>query len=206
MKKTLLGAALVGTLALAGCGSSDDDSSNAPTLNTPTAINAYLEGKTWLMAGDDLPAMPNGFSEDVAAFNQCYNQVQIQVAAATWNVHSVMGTIDATPNCTHQANGTVLDFASENARLGADATVGGAAGKIVGNGECFDISVNYGSFTQEGRGSFSADGKTLSLELYFAGQATGATCTDGAVGSGIKKFLGTDVTTQPDSVQVYRLQ
>jgi hypothetical protein len=60
---------------------------------------------------------------------------------------------------------------------------------VQGNATCFDITVAsaiyYGGVGEAtpGRGSISADGKTLSLELYVAGQATGATCADGAVGS-----------------------
>jgi len=64
--------------------------------------------------------------------------------------------------------------------------------------------VNYGTFQQEGRAKFSADGLTMTLEIFFAGQTTGADCASGDVGSGGIVRNGAAFTG--NALQVYRLQ
>ena len=54
---------------------------------------------------------------------------------------------------------------------------------VKADASCFDVSFDYGTFKQPGRGNVSADGKTLTLELYCETQASGANCASGAVGS-----------------------
>jgi hypothetical protein len=53
---------------------------------------------------------------------------------------------------------------------------------VKGNGTCFDFTITYPGFAQEGRGSLSSDGKTLVLELFFKDQAIGHRCADGNPG------------------------
>jgi hypothetical protein len=70
---------------------------------------------------------------------------------------------------------------------------------------CFDVTFNYpGGFTQEGRASLSADGKTLKMELFVSQQAVGHRCADGAVGASTVTFLGKPFTG--NAVQTYVAQ
>lgn len=202
--KRLLTIALAASL-LAACGDDEDKPTDqGPTLSSSAAIKAWVEGKTWLMATADLPEQPNGYSEDVGAFNQCYNQVEISVLAGTWTVDSTMASVTGDPAaCSHTANGTVLSFDSTAVSIGSEVDWSGTPGTIVGNGDCFDLRVTYEGFAQAGRGRFTADGTIMELELYFAGQAGGSSCADGAVGSGIDTF---PITVPTDSIQLYRLQ
>jgi hypothetical protein len=68
--------------------------------------------------------------------------------------------------------------------------------------------VNYTGFSQEGRGSLSADGSTLTLELFFASQAANHRCAAGNPGTaGVT--LTTTAGTQPftgNAQQVYLRQ
>lgn len=195
-------ATLVALSVLAACGGSSDENP-PPALTTKEAIATYVDGKTWVMTGADIPSHPNGFSEDLnlGAASQCYQKVTIAILAGTWSTTSDLGTLEGEPlACNHAVKSNTLAFASETVALGTDA--------ISGTGEatadCFDILVNYGAFKQEGRGRFSADRETMELELYFENQAVGATCADGDVGSGITTLNG--AAFAGDAVQVYRLQ
>ncbi|HEX8706179.1 MAG TPA: hypothetical protein VF815_45515, partial [Myxococcaceae bacterium] len=143
---------------------------------------------------------PNGFSEnvDLGPSSQCYNKVEMVVAGGQFQVSSTAGTLNNVNQTTKvgdcdnaTAKGNPMSFSTnavliENVK--ADAT-------------CFDVLFTYTSFKQQGRGSLSADGKTLSLELFFEGQAVGATCAAGAVGSGGITHLGQPFTG--NAVQVY---
>lgn len=201
MKKTITSAALA-ALLLAACGSDDDEGTNAPTLNTPAAINAYLEGKTWVMTGVDIPSHPNGFNEDqnLGAATQCYNRVTLGIAGGDWSVTSALGTLNgaatagAIGECDHATVSlTLTPFVSTNILIE----------NVEGNGACFDVFADYGAFAQEGRGKFSADGRTMTLELFFRDQAVGADCASGDVGSGGITLNGAAFTG--NAQQVYRL-
>lgn len=69
---------------------------------------------------------------------------------------------------------------------------------------CFDVSVTFNALAWEGRGTFSADGHTLSLELYFRNQASGYRCENGAVGSATVQLNGTPFTG--NAVQVFTVE
>jgi hypothetical protein len=71
------------------------------------------------------------------------------------------------------------------------------------NGACFDMTATYSAFQQEGRGSISADVKTLTLELFFKDQATGHRCADGDVGAPTIKLPGAMFTG--NAKQVYTI-
>ncbi len=177
MKKKLLSAVVLCALGFVACGD-DTETPNPPAVpkfDTADNIRNYLEGKKLLMEGSNIPSHPNGYDEDVnyGSATQCYQKVEMVVASNNFQVTSTLGTQEQ-GMCDHtKAMGTPLTFTStavliENVK--ADAT-------------CFDISITYPSFKQEGRGSLSADGKTLTLEIFFETQASGATCEAGAVGS-----------------------
>ncbi len=169
-------------------------------LDTAEKINAYLEAKTLTMGADQIPSHPNGFDENVnfGSATQCYNQVVIAIAAGTWNVTSDLGTLNNAPNqgdmgmCDHAVVTNTVMFSSSTVAV-ENVTAG-----------CFDITVTYNGFSQEGRGRFSADAGMLDLELFFGGQAAGHRCADGAVGDPTVKIQGADFTG--DAVQVYTIQ
>ncbi len=198
MKKTLF---LVIAGALAGCGS--DSGTSAPTLTSAAGINTYLEGKTLLMEGNNIPSDPNGFNENVnlGANTQCYHSTQIQIGGGVWNVTTELGTLNGssgvgtTGTCDRTTVlGSPLTFTSTNVLIE----------NVQGNATCFDITVTYTGFSQEGRASFSADGKTLTMELFFGGQATGHRCAAGAVGSQTVTLNGIAFTG--NAKQVYVVQ
>ena len=174
MKKYIIALAL----ALAACGGDDGD--NDVELNTAASIHTYLDGKTWVMTGSNIPSHPNGFNEDTnfGASSQCYATVTMAFAAQNVMVTSVLGLISGAANvgetgtCTHAGGGTLM-FNSTNILIE----------NVQGNAACFDFTATYTGFSQEGRGKISADGNTLTLELFFAGQATGHRCAAGAVGA-----------------------
>ncbi len=199
MKKTL--ATALAAALLAACGGSSSDST--PTLTSASAISTYLDGKTWVMTGDDLAPFPLGYNPNMnlGAATQCIKRTQLAISAGTWNVTTQLGTLNGAPavldvgTCDHTLQaGSDLAFPSTNVLVE----------NVQGNGECFDVTITYTGFTQEGRGRFSADGRTMDLQLYFATQATGHRCADGAVGGAVT-FKGT-ANYAFDSVQTYRLQ
>ena len=55
---------------------------------------------------------------------------------------------------------------------------------VEGDAECFDFTVTYTGFGQEGRGRITEDRTVLELEIFFKDSANGITCADGEVGSG----------------------
>lgn len=175
---------LIGTLialSLIACGGSG---TTAPSLTTAAAINTFLDGKTMVMTGADIPPFPNGYNENInyGAATQCYNKSTISILSGTWNVTSLLGTLNgaATAGSTGTCDNTTV---SGSPQTFASTTV--AISSVEGNATCFDIVVTYPGFAQEGRGEISADGKTVTLELYFSGQVTGDHCATGAVGSGV---------------------
>ena len=74
---------------------------------------------------------------------------------------------------------------------------------VSGDGACFDIDVTYPAFGTVGRGTISADGRELRLELYFQGQATGQRCADGQPGAATVSLSGTPFSG--DAVQIFRV-
>jgi hypothetical protein len=202
MTKKLLTAALVGMLSLAGCGDDDDDGGGRD-LTTPAGINAFLNGKTLLMEGENIPSHPNGFNEDqnFGAATQCYQSTEIEVST-NWTVTSQLATLEDAPDpadigtCNHELPlGTPLVFISTTVLIE----------NVEGNGDCFDVTVTYPGFTQEGRAAFNADATQLTMELFFSGQATGHRCADGDVGEPGTVTLNTFAFTG-DAVQTYEIQ
>lgn len=201
--KRILATALAATL-LAACGSSNDNTNTTPTLTTAAEIKTYLDGKTWKMTGADIPAFPNGFNANTnyGAATQCYNETVI-ATNANWAVTTKLGTLTGAP--TVGSTGTC----DKTTVFGSPLTFNSTAiliENVSGNGDCFDVTATYATFAQAGRGKFSADGKTMTLELYFATQATKNRCADGAVGSATVTLNTVPNYDGSKSLQVYRLQ
>ncbi len=208
MKNKLLSAVMLCTMGLVGCGEGEtiDDTKNNPPVvkkfDTSAKLLAHLEGKTMVMDGANLPAFPNGFDEDVnyGSATQCYQKTTMKVASGVFNVTSVLGTLRDAPNvgqrgtCDHAAAGATLQFSTTNVLIE----------NVQGDGECFDVTFTYTGFQQEGRGSISGDGKTLTLELYFKDKAVNIRCANGAVGASGVKVNGADHAG--NSKQVYVIQ
>jgi hypothetical protein len=171
--------------------------------DTAAAITTWLEGKTLVMTGADIPSHPNGYTEkmNLAASTQCYNKTTIAVASNNFNVTSLLGTLNGAPNkfdvgtCDRATVfGSPLTFTSTAVLVE----------NVQGNATCFDVTATYAAFKQEGRASISADGKTVIMELYFGGQATGHRCADGAVGAATVKLNG--AAFAGNAQQTYRVQ
>lgn len=199
MSKTLywlLALALCGA-PLMGCDDGEDDTADmgaegegeGESFENAAAIEGYLEGKTLVMTGDDIPTDPNGFNEnaDLGPNTQCYNRVELTFGGGAFSLNTTLGTLEGDMCNRDAANGDLM-FAT-------------TAHIVNGNGECFDIDLTFAGFGQEGRGMITAD--TLSLELFFMGQAANHRCADGAVGSGGIVLNGNPF--EGDAVQVFRI-
>lgn len=166
-------------------------------------IEAFLEGKTLLMAGDDLCSHPNGFdaNTNLGQATQCYHSVEIAVLAGRWTTRSVLGALSGAPEvgdvgtCDTDAEGAPLEFASTAVLIA----------NVSGNGDCFDVTATYPGFGQEGRGQIAPDGQTVYLEFYFKDTAVGHRCADGAVGDTTNVRVN-DAPFSGDAIQVYRIQ
>lgn len=210
MKNTILMGALMLTAcgqpmptADAGVDAGVSDAGSGNDFSTSSKILAYLEGKTMVMTGTDIPSHPNGFNENFnfGANTQCYNKVSIATLASNFQVTSDLGTFNSIPDagiagmCDRTIKSNTVRFTSSAVLIE----------NVTNNGGCFDITSTYTGFSQQGRGSISADGKTVTLELFFA--ATGHRCADGAVGAtGVQLATsGGPVPFTGNGKQVYRI-
>lgn len=177
-------AAVAVAATLSGCTGEDIYVEGADTstgrFGSGAKISAYLEGKTLTMTGAAIPSHPNGLDEDVnfGQATQCYHSVSMSMLSGRFRVISELGTLSDAPSsgdhgtCDHDTMAAELMFDStavllENAR---------------DNGGCFDFTITFPGFGQEGRGALSEDGATLVLELFFKDNAIGHRCADGNVG------------------------
>jgi hypothetical protein len=193
----------VGVLVACGTPMTGSDGGTALDFSTSAKILAYLEGKTMTMQGADIPSHPNGFNENYnfGANTQCYQKVAISTLASNFQVTSDLGTLimnadgGAVGTCDHATKSNTVMFTSTAVLIE----------NVSNNGECFDITSTYTGFSQQGRGKISADGKTVTLELFFA--ATGHRCADGAVGAtGVQlSTMGGPVPFTGNAKQVYRI-
>lgn len=161
-------------------GTGPADAGTAADLNTPTRILAFLEGKTLVMEGSNIPTHPNGFTEnfDFGAATQCYNKTTITVAGGNFSVTSITGTlVGAAPNttCDRSMPGTTVGPFSTNT-----ITINNVNSP---RADCFDVQLDFQGFSQVGRAKFAPDLSQVWMELYFAANSpSGHTCADGAVG------------------------
>lgn len=145
----------------------------AGTLTTPSKIQSYLDGKSLVMEGDGIPSHPNGYDQDLdyGAATQCYVRVTMRPLGGTITVASELGTL--------------TEEGCDRTRLSGEASFDSTAvliENVVGEATCFDFTVTYAGFGQEGRGKIDQETDELTLELFFKDQASGHRCADGAVG------------------------
>jgi hypothetical protein len=72
------------------------------------------------------------------------------------------------------------------------------------NGECFDFTITFPGFGQEGRGKIEEDGSEMTLELFFKDRATGHRCDDGDVGD--RTVTASGVAFAGDARQIYAIE
>jgi len=114
----------------------------------------------------------------------------------------LLTSLDGGARCDHTTTTATTTFSSTDVILD----------NVQDNGRCFDITVNYGRFSEEGRGRISPDGTAVTLELYIGGKALLHRCEDGPVGSrSVRLAIGSAgqgrvVRLAGDSIQVYRVQ
>ncbi len=201
MKDLNLVVALTMIALVAGCGTTNASDAGVSDFSSDTKILAFLESKTMIMQGNDIPNSPNGYNENVfyGSLTQCYNKVTIKTLSGNFGVTSELGTLQRPDGGTV---GTCDRTTVSNEATFTSTTL--AITNVANNGACFDILANYGSFAQEGRGKISSDGTTVTLELYFQNQSANSNCAAGPVGS-----AGVTVLTKPfsgNAQQVYRVQ
>lgn len=176
------------------------DTTATNPYNTLAAITTFLEGKTLTMTGANIPASPLGYDQNTnfGAATQCYSKVTIKsTTGPAFSTVSDLGTLTGAPNTGDTGtcdNGTV------STTLTFDSTVV-AIENVATDGSCFDITITYTGFKQEGRGMITADGKLVKLELYFEGQATGHRCAGGKPGD--KTVTLNSAAFTGDALQVY---
>jgi len=172
--------------------------------NTKAKIEAFLEGKTLVMEGADIPPYPLGLDQNMylEAATQCYHKVTMKVASGVFNVTADLGTLSNAPKkfdvgtCDRTTTSNTQSFSSTVA----------AVSNVASDGSCFDFDVTYPNFGQQGRGYVQADGKKVFLELYFNDAGTGYRCADGKVGAQTVKLTATGKAPGGDTVQKYVVQ
>lgn len=183
------------------CSPSDHTCALSPRFDTAAKILSYLDQKTLLETGADLPSHPFGIVDNVnyGAASQCYSRIVLTVMGGVVHNRVTLGTLGNAPNpgdqgtCDHNTASSELAYSST--ALSID--------HVSGDGACFDIDVTYPAFGTVGRGTISADGRELRLELYFQGQATGQRCADGQPGAATVSLSGTPFSG--DAVQIFRV-
>jgi hypothetical protein len=182
----------------------NNNNNNTCSYDTVAKVQAFLEGKTLLMAGDAVPSHPNGFDRNVnfGAYTQCVASTKIEVINNAFKVVTDAGVLTGAPA---QGDVGTCDTNTVGAAGVFDATSTGVLiENVASDCSCFDITVTYAGFVQEGRAMISADGTKVDMEFYFQNQATGHRCADGAVGAATVTLNATAFTG--DAVQVYTVQ
>jgi hypothetical protein len=208
----------IAVLTLAACGGPatlPDAGTTAPDagvdaglvmdFSTGRKVLTFLEGKTLVMSGADIPSSPNGLSEtfDLGANTQCYRAITLRVSdggvAATIEAgHLTRGADGGADACDHTVTTDTATYTSRSLLLD----------NAVDNGRCFDVTIDYAAFGEEGRGRIAPDGTTVTLELYFRGKALHHRCDDGELGAPTVELLvgGTPVPFSGDALQRYRVE
>jgi poly(hydroxyalkanoate) depolymerase family esterase len=160
---------------LFGCGAPIYDT-ETPTvgLSTPARVSEFLDGKKLVMEGSMIPTHPNGYDQnmDFGAATQCYHKVTMTPLGGKIRVSSELGTRSDDSGC-------------DRMRVSGEASFDSTAvliENVEGDASCFDFTITYPGFGQEGRGEIDAERTTLTLELFFKDQAIGHRCADGGVG------------------------
>ena len=178
-------------------------SPDVPPIETVSDVFGLLDGKTLVMEGAQIPSHPNGYDEHVnfGQATQCIYRVSMKVQDRNFTVDTEMAMLEGAPQpddvgqCDRMTpNGETFSFNTTTALIE----------NVQPDGACFDITLTYPGFGQEGRGSFSADRETVTLELFFRDQATGHRCEAGSVGS--STILLNRETFTGVATQLYRLE
>ena len=180
-----------------GQGGVDDEGE----FGSASALEAYFEGKTLVMEGASIPRYPNGFDENInfGQATQCYHRVMISPLAGRWTVTSDLGTlvgaaeVGDSGTCDRASASSTLEFVSTAVLIE----------NVAPDGSCFDVTMTFPGFGQEGRASLDTEAGSVTMELFFKDQATGHRCAAGAVGDATvtldsRPFLG-------DARQTYTL-
>lgn len=178
------------------------DAGSGRRLTTGADVLALMEGKTLLMDASKVPSHPNGYDENVnfGSASQCIHSVRMDVAGGAMTVTTELARLDNAPGAGDRGQCNRNIPAGGNVAFNTTAVL---VENVQSGGGCFDITLTYMGFGQEGRGSISADQRTVSLELFFRDQAVGHRCADGAVGEATvtlnqEPFVG-------NAVQVYTI-
>lgn len=179
------------------------DAGSGRRIASGADVLALLDGKTLLMDATRVPSHPNGYDENLnfGSASQCIHSVRMDVASGAITVATELARLDDAPNAGDRGR------CNRNIAAGSNVTFNTTAVLIenVGpGGACFDITLTYMGFGQEGRGRIGPDQRTVSLELFFRDQAVGHRCADGEVGEGTvtlnqEPFAG-------NAVQLYTLE
>lgn len=157
------------------------------------------------MKGADIPSHPNGFNQNLSlgANTQCYFEVAIATLAGNFTVNTKRGVFTPPDAGLVGSCNTAVDSNAPTSFTSSAVLIQ----NVQGNGTCFDINITFNGFSQEGRGTISADGKAVTLELFFGGQAAKHRCADGAVGaSGVTLTVGGNTTPfTGNAKQIYRI-
>ncbi|MFO0728479.1 MAG: hypothetical protein U1E65_32180 [Myxococcota bacterium] len=162
------------------CGASNTCEAG-PRFDSVEKILVYLEGKTLLEVGASMPPYPFGLSENVnnGPASTCFTSITIHVQGGVLHNQTVLAQISGAPN---QGDTGVCVHSSPQQMVQYDST-SFAITHLRGNGACFDIDASYTILGTEGRGRIAADGSSMDLEIFYAGQATHHRCADGDVGT-----------------------
>lgn len=174
-----------------------------PRFSNGDQILTFLDGKRLVMDGEAIPTHPNGFdeNENFGQATQCLHRVTMAISAGAFRVSTDLGSLRDAPNpedvgtCDRDTpSGDVVTF----------DTTAALVEEVADEGRCFDITLTYVGFGQEGRGSISEDGETMLLELFFRDQAIGHRCADGDPGS--PTITLNQEPFEGDAVQIYRIE
>lgn len=183
----------------AGDGGVTADAGTTVRLDSTAKIEAFLTGRTLTMEGSNIPSHPNGYASNTnfGQATQCYNKTIMTYSSGQLSVTTTLGTLTGAPNTgdvgtcdTSTVLGSPLVFASTAVLIE----------NVSGDADCFDISVTYPGFAQEGRGRVAADKQSVILELFFKDQATGHRCAAGAVGAATVQLRGAAFTGNAQQV------
>src|SRR5262249_29108312 len=116
-----------------------------------TEVLAFLEGKVLLMQGDQIPTYPNGYDENInyGQATQCIHTVRMSIGSGQFDVATELGTLMNAPNSGDR--GTCDRVTPSGTDLMFDTTAV-LVENVGGGGDCFDLTLTYAGFGQEGRG------------------------------------------------------
>jgi len=160
------------------------DSGVAPgvRLASGSDITGFLDGKTLLMDSTHVPSHPNGYDENLnfGSATQCIHTVQMDVSGGAITVKTELAQLAGAPGAGDRGTCNRGTPSGDDVAFSTTAVL---IENVQADARCFDITLTYAGFGQEGRGSISADQRTINLELFFRDQAVGHRCGDGAVGA-----------------------